>query len=96
MIKQERIGIGKERDGKEGNKGLKLAAEKLFFENQIVPVWASTKDAATILGITPNALRIRKCRGEIECRYFGRYLRFNVSQLNSLFREQRVSRKENR
>lgn len=58
-----------------------------FFENQMVPVWASTKVAAQIFGIAPNALRIRKCRGEIECRYFGKHLRFNVSQL--LFRETR-------
>jgi hypothetical protein len=69
-------------------------SELLIFENKIVPVWASTKDAAQMLGISPNALRIRKCRGEIECRYFGKYLRFNVSQLQSLFREHRVSREE--
>ncbi len=60
-----------------------------FFENQIVPMWASTKDAAAMLGITPNALRIRMCRGEIECRYFGKQLRFNVSYLQSLFRVMR-------
>jgi hypothetical protein len=60
-----------------------------FFENQIVPMWASTRVAAEMLGITPNALRIRKCRGEIECRYFGKHLRFNVQHLQSHFREQR-------
>lgn len=64
-----------------------------IFENKIVPMWASTKVAASILGISPNALRIRKCRGEIECRYFGNELRFNVSYLLSLFREQRELRK---
>lgn len=57
-------------------------------------MWASTKVAAAILGITPNALRIRKCRGEIECRYFGKQLRFDMSYLQSLFREERKSRKE--
>ncbi len=36
----------------------------LFFENKIEPMWASTKIAAAILGISPNALRIRKCRGQ--------------------------------
>ncbi len=66
----------------------------LLFENQIVPMWASTKVAASILGISPNALRIRKCRGEIECRYFGNELRFDVSYLLSLFRDQRKLRKE--
>ena len=63
--------------------------ESSIFENKIVPMWASTKIAAAILGITPNALRIRKCRGEIECRYFGKQLRFDVNYLQSLFREKR-------
>ena len=67
-----------------------LLVEEKFFENQIVPVWASTKIAAAILGISPNALRIRKCRGEIECRYFGKYLRFNVGHLQSQFRHERI------
>ena len=60
-----------------------------IFENQIVPVWASTKVAAAMLGISPNALRIRKCRGQIQSRYFGNHLRFNVSELQSHFREER-------
>lgn len=63
--------------------------ENLLFENKIVPIWVSTKVAASILGISPNALRIRKCRGEIECRYFGKELRFNVNYLSSLFRDER-------
>lgn len=60
-----------------------------FFENRIAAEWVCTKTAAAILGISPNALRIRKCRGEIECRYFGNQFRFNVSYLHTLFREQR-------
>ena len=67
---------------------------QMIFENKIVPMWASTKVAAAILGITPNALRIRKYRGEIECRYFGKQLRFNVNYLQSLFRQQRKLRRE--
>ncbi len=70
------------------------SSEPPIFENKIVPMWASTKDAAAILGITPNALRIRKCRGQIECRFFGNQLRFNVGYLQSLFREMRKERKE--
>jgi hypothetical protein len=66
----------------------------LLFEKKIVPMWASTKEAAAILGISPNALRIRKCRGEIECRYFGKHLRFDVVYLQSLFRDERIKRKE--
>ena len=76
-------------DGKTKNKEVKLNTEIQFFDNQIVPMWASTKVAAEMLGITPNALRIRKCRGEIECRYFGKYLRFNMQDLQSHFRETR-------
>ncbi len=59
--------------------------DSLFFENRRATEWVCTKAAAAILGITPHALRIRKCRGEIECRYFGNQLRFNVNYLQSLF-----------
>lgn len=76
-------------DGYSKDKEVNSEIEKRFFENQIVPMWASTKVAAEMLGITPNALRIRKCRGEIECRYFGKYLRFNMQHLQSHFRENR-------
>ncbi len=64
-----------------------------IFENNIECTWASTKDAAAILGITPNALRIRKYRGQIEYRYFGKFLRFNVNYLSTLFRYERQDRK---
>ncbi len=76
-------------DGNKNKKELNSDAVEKFFENQIVPMWASTKIAAEMLGITPNALRIRKCRGEIECRYFGKHLRFNILHLQSHFREKR-------
>lgn len=81
---RERIWNGKDQD-----KAVNSGVDTKFFENQIVPMWASTKVAAELLGITPNALRIRKCRGEIECRYFGKHLRFNVQHLQSHFREKR-------
>lgn len=80
---------GRNWDGKAEEKSVNSESDKLFFEKQIIPMWASTKVAAKILGISPNALRIRKCRGEIECRYFGRHLRFNVEHLQSHFREKR-------
>lgn len=77
--------IGPDKNGKNEAKEVSSRIESnLFFENKIVPVWASTKAAALMLGITPNALRIRKCRGEIECRYFGKHLRFDVNYLASL------------
>lgn len=68
--------------------------EQQIFENKIEPMWASTKVAAALLGITPNALRIRKFRGQIECRYFGNQLRFNVNYIQTLLRETREERKE--
>ena len=79
----------RERDKNGQGKEKAVNLDQLFFENQIVPVWASTKAAAKILGISPNALRIRKCRGEIECRYFGKHLRFDVNYLASLIRDER-------
>ena len=80
---------GENWDGKDQRKAVDSNSGIRFFENQIVPMWASTKVAASILGISPNALRIRKSRGEIECRYFGKHLRFNVSHLQTHFRKTR-------
>lgn len=68
--------------------------ESSFFDNKTEPMWASTKVAAAILGITPNALRIKKCRGEIKCRYFGKQLRFDLNYVRSLIRESREDQKE--
>ena len=68
--------------------------DSLFFENRIATEWVCTKAAAAILGITPNALRIRKCRGEIECRYFGNQLRFNVNYLQSLFSDEPMAHRK--
>lgn len=68
--------------------------KKMFFENKYESIWISTKSASAILGISPNALRIRKHRGLIEYRYFGKYLRFNINYLSTLFREERQVNKE--
>lgn len=78
-------------NGKNTNKGVSSRIEEKFFENQDVPMWASTKVASKVLGITPNALRIRKCRGQIEFKYFGNQLRFNLTYLQSLLRDSRSS-----
>ena len=75
-------------DSISSNEGSEISGQ--FFENKIVPIWVSTKIAASILRISPNALRIRKCRGEVECKYFGKELRFNVTYLHSLFQTERV------
>ena len=36
----------------------------VLFENQIVSEWMTTKEAATYLGISPNAVRILVVGGE--------------------------------
>ncbi len=65
---------------------------QVLFENQIwaekedenTP-WLTTKKASAYLGISPNALRIRVHRGEIEAHKFGAHLRFTPMALQSLF-----------
>lgn len=57
----------------------------LFFENQIVPEYVTTKSAAHYLGISENALRIKVCRGEIRAHKFGRQLRFHLTEITNLF-----------
>ena len=71
-------------DGYGSKDGVHSESEKLFFEKRIAPVWISTKAAAALLSISPNALRIRKCRGQIEHRYLGKRLRFDESVIQSL------------
>ncbi len=58
----------------------------LFFENRIEQEWLTTQQASLFLGITPNALRIMVCRGQIPFYKFGRRLRFRVSDCKSLFK----------
>lgn len=95
--KKKEKGDGKTKSNEVGFNKSEVKNKELIssgiFENNIECTWASTKDAAMILGITPNALRIRKYRGQIEYRYFGKYLRFNISYLSTLFRHERQDRK---
>lgn len=58
--------------------------ESQFFENRIVCEWLSSKEAATYLRITENALRIMVCRGQVQFFKFGRRLRFRFRDLQSL------------
>lgn len=58
----------------------------LFFDNRIEQEWLTTKQASLFLGITPNALRIMVCRGQIPFYKFGRRLRFRVLDCQSLFK----------
>ncbi len=59
----------------------------LLFENRIEQEWLTTKQASYFLGITPNALRIMVCRGQIPFYKFGRRLRFRASDCQSLFQK---------
>ncbi len=58
--------------------------EPSFFENLEVGEWLTSAEAARFLGISPNALRIKVCRGEIEFKKLGSRLRFRKCWLNSL------------
>lgn len=43
--------------------------------------WISINQAAQYLGITPNALRIKVCRGEVQAHKLGGRLKFRISDL---------------
>lgn len=56
---------------------MKSCSEKLFFDNyKIENEWLTTEEAAHLLSISANALRIMTHRGQIEVYKFGRRLRF--------------------
>ena len=59
---------------------------KLFFHNRIAYEWLSTKEAAHVLSITENALRIMVCRGQIPVFRFGSRLRFRLKDCQALFK----------
>lgn len=58
----------------------------LLYENRIVCEWMNSKDAAQFLGITPNALRVKVCRGEVKSYKLGRFLRFHRRDLQDLLK----------
>ena len=72
---------------------MKLRSEKLvgnstrIFDNKIGCRFFSTLEAATFLSISPNALRIKVCRGEIKFFKFGKLLRFDVADLEYLLKK---------
>lgn len=61
-----------------------------FFENQIKREWLSTKEAAFILALSENAVRILVHRGQIPAFRFGRRLRFKLSDCLALFERKGV------
>jgi excisionase family DNA binding protein len=58
-----------------------------FFENQEVGEWLTSKEAAQVLGISPNALRILACRGRVKFFKLNGRLRFRGSDLKVLLRK---------
>ena len=70
---------------------MKLTADVLEFprksiiDNRIEREWLSTEEAAYILSISPNALRIMVHRAQIQAYKFGRRLRFKQSDCRALF-----------
>ena len=59
--------------------------ENQIFENRIDREWLTTIEAAHVLAISPNALRILVHRGQIKAYKFGRRLRFRMMDLQALF-----------
>jgi excisionase family DNA binding protein len=56
----------------------------LLIENRIVCEWLSTNNAASYLGISPNALRILVCRGKVRSYKLGSRLKFRLGDLRNL------------
>jgi len=57
----------------------------LLFENRIDREWLTTIEAAHVLAISPNALRILVHRGQVRVYKFGRRLRFRLVDIQALF-----------
>lgn len=79
---------GENTNGKVLNPNINFESN-LIFDNKIVSEYVPTKLAASILGISENALRIKVCRGEISPLRLGRSLRFRVSEMVGLLHEGR-------
>ena len=61
-----------------------------LFDNQIAEKWLSTKEAASYLGLTPNALRILVHRGRVKAYKLGSRLRFRVRDLKASLQPKEV------
>jgi excisionase family DNA binding protein len=60
----------------------------MFFDNCIGGnEWLTTDEAARLLSISPNALRIMVHRGQVEVYKFGRRLRFRVTDCLALIKK---------
>ena len=62
-------------------------SENELFEIRKVGKWLTSTEAANVLGVSPNALRIMVCRGLVKYSKLGRQLRFREADLNSLLQK---------
>lgn len=89
-IPNENIQVKEQEDEAKNDHELKSdlvrsSRDSQFFENRIDREWLTTKEAAHVLAITPNALRILVHRDQVKVYKFGRRLRFRMMDLQALF-----------
>lgn len=75
---------------KRQNIGLKMNNSDMLFENLATTRWLNTKEAATYLGISTNALRIRVHRGQVQAHKLGQRLKFQIATLNAALQKKEV------
>jgi len=63
----------------------------MIFLNRISSEWLNTKEAASYLSVSPNALRIMVCRRRVEAYQMGSRLRFRVDDLRALLSKKGIA-----
>lgn len=63
------------------------SADAIFENIKVGNEWLTSNEAARVLGISPNALRILVCRGKVKYFKLGRRLRFCARDLRVLLRK---------
>ncbi len=71
----------------QSERNVNFHSEKFFEIQEIVREWLSTEEAAKVLSLTTNALRIMVYRGQIQSYKFGRRLRFKLSDCLALMKK---------
>ena len=67
-----------------------IQGSSLLFENRYEREWLTTKEAAHILAVTENALRILVHKGQVPAYKFGHRLRFRLGDCLALFKRKGV------
>lgn len=60
-----------------------ISRDNGLFDNRITGEWLSTKEAASYLGISANALRILVHRGRVQAHKLGSRLKFKIKDLRA-------------